>query len=129
MTPDIKRLYDVAIEARGNAHCPISSFQVGAAVEADDGSIYPGCNVESVAFTISTHAEMNAIDTAVVNGVKKIKRVLVVTSIEEPSFPCALCRQKIIEFGRDTEVIAANLDGETRTMSISGLYPEPFVEY
>jgi cytidine deaminase len=129
MTEDIKKLYDMALTAMNNAHCPISHYKVGAAVEMADGKLYAGCNVESITFTISTHAEMNAIDTAVAQGSKELRRVLVITDEEKPAFPCALCRQKIIEFGAATEVIAANLAGDIIVKNISELYPEPFVTY
>lgn len=126
-TPIVQKLYDAALKVRENAYCPFSHYKVGVAIEAEDGTIYVGCNVESVTYTNSTHAEMNAIDTAVADGVKKIKRVLLITQEEKPAFPCALCRQKIIEFGADAEVIAANPSGDIEIKSIKDLYPEPFV--
>lgn len=126
MKPELKELYDLALAVRENAHCPISGFKVGVAVRGNDGKTYAGCNVESITFNNSTHAEMNAIDTAIANGTKEIAQVVVVIDTATPMFPCALCRQKIIEFGRDAEVIAANLAGEVRSMQIGELYPEPF---
>lgn len=69
---------------------------------------------------------MNAIDTAVANGSKQLKRILVITNSVKPIFPCALCRQKIIEFGENAEVIAANLKEEMETKNITALYPDPF---
>lgn len=129
MTEDIKKLYDLALAAMKNAHCPISNYKVGAAVETTDGELYAGCNVETIAFTTSTHAETNAIDTAVTHGMKGLRRVLVITNEKVPVFSCALCRQRIIEFGKDTEIIASNLTGDIRILNIAELYPEPFVAY
>lgn len=126
MSEEIRKLYDLARDAMERAHCPISHYKVGAAVETADGKRYFGCNVESVSFTNTTHAEMNAIDTAVANGSKQLKRILVITDSPKPGFPCALCRQKIVEFGEDAEVIAANLKGEIEIKNIAALYPDPF---
>lgn len=126
MQPEIKRLFELALRARKNAHAPISDYKVGAAVLTQNGTCYSGCNVESVTFNNSTHAEMNAIDTAVAAGEKVIHKILVLTDAKEPIYPCALCRQKIIEFGPDAEIIAANTKGLFRATSISELYPEAF---
>jgi cytidine deaminase len=129
MKESIKKLYQTALKVRENAHCPISNFKVGCAVEMTDGNIYLGCNVESVTFNNSTHAEMNAIDTAIANGSKEIKRILIVIDTPKPMFPCALCRQKIVEFGINAEVISANIQGDIDTENIVTLYPKPFVLY
>ncbi len=126
MDTQTKHLFELAMTARDNAYCPISHYQVGSAVETVDGNFYAGCNVESVTFNNSTHAEMNAIDTAISSGAKRIARIMVITSGDEPVFPCALCRQKIIEFGPEAEVIAATVSGKTETENISSLYPKPF---
>ena len=39
-----------AREAAQRAHCPYSSFHVGAAVRCDDGSVIDGCNVENASY-------------------------------------------------------------------------------
>ena len=127
MDEEIKKLYDLALKVRQNSYSPITNFKVGATVETVSGTIYTGCNVESITFNNSTHAEMNAIDNAISNEAKKIRRILVVTQSEKPVFPCALCRQKIIEFGAGAEVIATNLSEEVDVKKIEDLYPYAFV--
>ena len=84
--------------------------------------------MESVSFTLSTHAEMNAIDTAVAAGYREIKKILVITNSRKPVFPCALCRQKIMEFSENTEVIAATIRGKFATARIRDLYPSAFTK-
>lgn len=127
MDQPVKELFEAALRTRNNAYAPITHFKVGSAVRTRDNRVYAGCNIESITFNNSTHAEMNAIDTAVAEGAKEISALLVVIDSPKPIFPCALCRQKIIEFGPQAEVIAATVSGDYAKKSITELYPEPFV--
>ena len=126
MNTVIKKMFAIAKKARQNAHVPYSKFKVGAAVLTSNGKIYAGCNVENATYTLTTHAEMNVIDSAVAAGYQMIKKILIVVDAPEPAFPCALCRQKIIEFSDDTEIIATNLDGKYLVSRIGDLYPKAF---
>ena len=70
---------------------------------------------------------MNAIDTAIASGERRITRVVIVLDSPHVIFPCALCRQKITEFADlDIEVTAFTLDGTHTTKTIGELYPESF---
>ncbi len=74
---DNNELYERAREAAGAAYAPYSGFHVGAAVVADDGRIFTGCNVENAAYGSAICAEGNAISSAVAAGVRKIDIVVV----------------------------------------------------
>ena len=64
-----KALIRMALEAREQAYAPYSDFMVGAALRAEDGRIFTGCNVENAAFTPTSCAERTALFTAVSEGV------------------------------------------------------------
>ena len=119
-------LIDAATEVRSLAHAPYSSFQVGAAVESDDGTIYTGCNVESATYGLTMCAERVAIWKAVSEGKKKFGRIAVVADTEELTPPCGACRQVIWEFCGDVPVILSNLKGKTETIQMSELLPRAF---
>jgi len=86
-----------------------------------------GCNIENAAFSPTTHAEVNAINAAVVAGERRFLAIAVVTENEVPPFPCCICRQSIAEFDDGSmEVIALNTSGTIRKTGFLELYPEPF---
>jgi cytidine deaminase len=119
-----------ALDARRNAYAPYSHFKVGAAVLASQNGgaerIFSGCNVENAAFSPTSCAEVSAIDAAVSEGFRKIKSVLVVSDSEIPA-PCGRCRQKIVEFGKDIEVImASSKNKKVQKTRIRDLLPHSF---
>ena len=91
-------LLQVARAAREKAHAPYSNFKVGAAVRAESGQVYGGCNGENAAYPEGICAEASAIAAMVLAGESKIAEVLVVGVSDEPVTPCGGCRQKIREF-------------------------------
>jgi len=121
-----KTLIDSATKARNNAYAPYSKFLVGSAVLAGSGAIYTGCNVENASFGLTNCAERTAIFKAISAGEKRIKAVAVVTDVPELTAPCGACRQVIYEFGRDVDVIMANLKGKQKIEKISKLLPDAF---
>ena len=73
LTADQKTsLINAASNAMINAYAPYSKFHVGAAILADDGNIYTGCNVENAAYPIGSCAEASAISAMVMAGQSKI---------------------------------------------------------
>ena len=114
-----------AREVMKNAYAPYSKFHVGAAIEADDGTIHVGCNVENASYGLTICAERMAVGAAVAAGKRSLKRVAVATAVEPPATPCGACRQLLAEFGLDLEIIAAGLSSERR-WKLRELLPEAF---
>ncbi|HHY48458.1 MAG TPA: cytidine deaminase, partial [Alphaproteobacteria bacterium] len=61
-------LLAAAEAVRAKAYAPYSRFAVGAAILADDGRIYSGCNVENAAYPIGNCAEASAIAAMIAGG-------------------------------------------------------------
>ena len=119
-------LIDAAREVRELAFAPYSNFQVGAAVEAEDGRVFTGCNVESATYGLTMCAERVAIWKGVSEGAESFGRIAVVVDTEELTPPCGACRQVIWEFCGDVPVILSNLQGKTETIQMSELLPKAF---
>ena len=51
--PEPAELVSLAVRIRENAYVPYSNFHVGAALYADNGKIYTGCNVENASYRYS----------------------------------------------------------------------------
>ena len=118
-----------ALAARANAHAPYSGYAVGAAVRADDGSVYTGCNVENAAYPESICAEAGALAAMVVAGRTRLVAVAVCGgSPERPALPCGGCRQKLSEFAAaDAEVAVADGEGRgLRKLRLAELLPFGF---
>jgi cytidine deaminase len=98
---------------------------VGAALEADDGRVFVGCNVESASYGLTICAERMALGAGVAAGARRFRRVAVVTDVDPPAAPCGACRQLLAEFGMDLEVIAAGRSQERR-WTLGALLPDAF---
>ena len=98
-----KKLIEAAKAAQKNSYSPYSRYPVGAAVLAESGRIYTGCNVENASFGLAICAERVAIFKAVSHGEKRISALCVAAKSAKP---CGACRQVIIEFApKDAEMI------------------------
>lgn len=122
---DAKELMKMAIEARQNAYAPYSHFAVGAALLAESGKVYTGCNIENASYGLTCCAERNAIFAAVGAGERRFKMLAVAADSPEPVAPCGACRQVIAEFGIPL-VAMGNLKEETKTMTAEELLPYGF---
>ncbi len=124
-----EELIEKAKEVRKRAYAPYSQFAVGAALQAADGCIYSGCNIENASFGLTNCAERTALFKAVSEGKTQFVALAVVTDTEEPVTPCGACRQVLIEFcPPDMPVILANYTGKHRVTTVSQLLPGAFVK-
>jgi cytidine deaminase len=122
----MKNLVEAALAAREHAHAPFSKFKVGAAVEAEDGRIFTGCNVENATYGLTICAERVAVFKAVSEGAKKFKRIAVAADTDRLTPPCGACRQILWEFCGDVELTLTNLAGKSETLHLQDIFPRPF---
>jgi cytidine deaminase len=116
-----------AREAMRNAWAPYSEFHVGAAIEAEDGRVFVGCNVESASYGLTICAERMALGAAVAAGARSLRRIAVTTEVDPPAAPCGACRQLLAEFGLKLEVLAVGPSTERR-WTLGALLPDAFTK-
>ena len=121
-----------AAEARGKSFCKYSGFAVGAALLCSDGTVFTGCNIENISYSLTNCAERTAIFKAVSEGKKDFTAIAVVGAVKsevpfkEACFPCGACLQVMSEFcGPDFEVVLAK-DGKPEVYKFSDLMPRVF---
>lgn len=103
-----EKLINMAINARKASYSPYSKYPVGAAVLAESGKIYTGCNIENSSFGLTNCAERTAIFKAVSEGERKIKAIAIAA---KASTPCGACRQVMSEFAKASmPIILVNMD-------------------
>ncbi|MCW7542055.1 cytidine deaminase [Aquabacterium sp. A7-Y] len=127
--PSDDELIDAARRARDSAHAPYSRFRVGAALLADDGRVFAGCNVENASYGLCNCAERTAFFSAIAAGVPpgRFRRLAVIGDTQDPISPCGACRQVMLELGGPhLEVLLANLQGGRRLTRVDELLPFGF---
>lgn len=124
--PDLATLRDLALSAMERAYAPYSRFKVGAALVGIDGTVHEACNVENAAFPAGTCAERAAISAAVAHGVRRFTRIVIASSAEDPTPPCGMCRQALIEFSPELEVVSITRSGKESHWRLSELLPQAF---
>ena len=118
-------LFKEARKAADYAYAPYSHFRVGAALLAEDGTVFSGCNVENRSFGLTICAERNA----VLQGVAQGRQVFVALAISTPDSPapvspCGACRQVLSEFmSPRSPVRFGGSSGEQVDTSLGALLP------
>lgn len=115
-----------ARQAAQNAHAPYSHFTVGAALLAESGKVYTGCNVENSSYGLTVCAERVALFAAIAAG----ERHFTAMALSAPQIvtPCGACRQVLAEFcaGDFPISLTDHAGSEIHTTTLQALFPTPF---
>lgn len=118
-------LVDEAMNAAKSSYAPYSQFHVGAALRAEDGTIFTGTNVENRSYGLAICAERTAVVKAVTAGHRRFVEVAIYSPDSDyPLSPCGACRQVLSEFmGPDARLIFVSAKGERSEHTMSEVFP------
>ena len=119
-------LISAARKVRDNAYAPYSGFKVGAAVIAEDGNIFTGCNVENASYGLTICAERNALSSLIASGNRRPVSIAIVAKDGELCPPCGACRQVLMEFNPNMEIVLESGGGKFETYKLSDILPLSF---
>lgn len=112
-----------------NSYSDISKYKVACIVKMKDGTTFKGVNVENPSFKDGMCAEQVAIGTAISNGYTKgdFESVYVLGSSNHSITPCFLCRQLLVEFFNENDlVICYDANGNETKYKVKDLCPHKF---
>jgi len=127
--PGLDALMAAARAVSLHAHAPYSRFRVGAAVLAEDGRVFVGCNVENASYGLALCAERTALAAAIAAGARRFLAIAVTCPDADPHAgpqgrsPCGACRQWMLELAPDAIVC---LDGVPGQHPVRSLLPMGF---
>lgn len=125
-----QRLIAAAVAAREQAYAPFSRFRVGAALltgepAAGEPQIFGGCNVENASYGATICAERVAGGAAIAAGQRVWSGMAIAT--RGGAAPCGVCRQFLVEFAPQMEIILVDVDQRTcRRRVLADLLPDHF---
>jgi cytidine deaminase len=124
---DVEDLMRVAHAAAQLAYSPYSKVKVGAALLAEDGTVYTGCNVENASYGLTLCAERSAVVRAVASGERRFRAIAIATDRPQALMPCGACRQFLLEFAPRLWVHVQGAQSALETVNLSELLPRAFV--
>ena len=128
----IRKLIKTAVRQLSYSYSPYSHFKVGAALLAENGTIYTGCNIENAAYTPTNCAERTAFFKAVSEGVRTFKAICIAGGMNgeltDYTAPCGVCRQVMMEFcsPEEFEIILAKGEDDYKMYKLKDLMPLGF---
>lgn len=123
---DIKAIHKQLVAIKKNALAKYSHFHVAALLETADGKLISGFNIETSSYGLTICAERVALFKALSEGEADFKRIYIMADGDEPCSPCGACRQVLMDYAPDIEVVMISESGKQLTAKLSELLPFAF---
>ena len=128
-----RKLVEAAIEAQKGSYAPYSSFNVGAAVLLEDGTVVKGSNQENAAYPSGLCAERTAMFYASSQYPQHAILKIAIAATQggvlcgNPATPCGSCRQVMAQYqlrgGKPMQIILAGGEKILKFEKVDDLLP------
>jgi cytidine deaminase len=71
-------------------------------------------------------AERSALAAAVAGGVRNFSLLVIASEADDPTPPCGMCRQALVEFAPRLAIVSYTKHGVEATWNLATLLPHPF---
>ena len=133
LSSEYQQLINIAKEQVNKAYAPYSKFQVGAAIQLENGEIVTGSNQENAAYPSGLCAERVAMFYANAQFPNVAVKALAIAAftngifLSEPVTPCGSCRQVLLEtenrFEKDITLLLYGTEKVYRIENVKQLLP------
>jgi len=121
-----KSTFDFLKEIREKAIAPYSKFRVGAVLSTKKGKKFTGQNIESSSYGLTICAERVALFKALSEGEHEFQQISILSDARDFCPPCGACRQVLMDFAPDIQVVLYNEQGKKVVYSLKDLLPDAF---
>ena len=113
-------------ETKKQALALYSKFKVSALLLTKDNHMFTGINVESSSYGLTICAERVALFKALSEGHRKFDRIYIMSDLPKPCPPCGACRQVLMDYAPNINVIMYSNNGEKNEAMLKDLMPLAF---
>ncbi len=124
-----KKIIDLLIDTRKQALAIYSNFHVAAVLVSEDNKFVTGFNIESSSYGLTICAERVALFKALSEGIRQFSRIYIMGDGKSFCPPCGACRQVLLDFAPEINVILVTDTGESQKYTLKELLPHAFDEH
>jgi cytidine deaminase len=121
-----RQIFLLLKKMRDSAIAPYSNFQVGSVLKTASGKLYTGQNIESSSYGLTICAERVALFKALSEGERRFSEIHILANSEDFCPPCGACRQLLMDFSPEIQIVLYNQNGDKKYFKISDLLPQAF---
>ncbi|RMF57908.1 MAG: cytidine deaminase [Calditrichaeota bacterium] len=121
-----ENIHTLLLETRNKALALYSNFHVGAILETEDKQLITGFNIETSSYGLTICAERVALFKALSEGIRNFKNIYIMGDGKSFCPPCGACRQVLMDFAPNIQVILMTEEGKQQTFQLSELLPHAF---
>lgn len=121
-----KEILKILKETKKKALALYSKFHVSALLVTKDGKKFTGINIESSSYGLTICAERVALFKALSEGHRKFDKIYIMSDFSKPCPPCGACRQVLMDYAPDINVIMYSNAGDKKEMMLKELIPLAF---